>query len=108
MSITTCPSCGESHHWSWEEAFDKFGFGDGDGIVMTEHVANALRTRGYDVTAEPWGCHNVTICSIKTKKGRELIPETANCGYDEPRDYLPKHIVTLLDQAFPESVEVMP
>ena len=108
MSSTTCPTCGESHSWSWEEAFEKFGFGDGDGIVMTEHVATALRTRGHTVTTEPWGCHNVTITSIKTKKGKELIPEDINLGYDDPRDYLPKPIIELLDAAFSVAQEVMP
>jgi hypothetical protein len=108
MSITYCPTCGESHSWRWEEAFDKFGFGDGDGIVMTEHVAEALRESGYTVTTEPWGMHNVTIWSITSKKGKELIPEGINCGYDDPRDYLPKRITKLLDEAFPSELEVMP
>lgn len=108
MSITRCPTCGETHSWKWEEAFDKFGFGDGDGIVMTEYVAAALRARGYTVTTEPWGCHNVTISSITSKKGKELIPDGINYGYDDPRDYLPKRIVKLLDETFPFLREVMP
>lgn len=101
MSITTCPTCSERIHWSWEEAFDKFGFGDGDSLVMTEHVANTLRRRGYTVATEPWGCHNVTISSIKSRKGRELIPDDIVDGYDDPRSYLPRSIVRLLDEAFP-------
>jgi hypothetical protein len=108
MSITHCPTCSEVHSWSWAEAFDKFGFGDGDGIVMTEHVATALRIRGYTVTTEPWGCHNITITSIQTKNGTKQIPERANLGYDDPCDYLPKRIITLLDEAFPHSGEVQP
>ena len=108
MSLTTCRTCWTTHSWSWEEAFDKFGFGDGDGIVMTEHVAMALRKAGYAVTTEPWGWHNVTITSITNKKGKELIPDTINLGYDEPRDYLPARIIKVLDEAFPDSVEVMP
>lgn len=46
---TICPTCGQAHNWSWEEAFDKFGFGDGDDLVMTEKVAEALRKNGYEV-----------------------------------------------------------
>jgi hypothetical protein len=108
MSITQCPICRAKHRWSWEEAFDKFGFDDGDGIVMTDVVANALRQRGYTVTAEPWGSHNVIIGSIRTKKGNELIPENTNIGYDDPRSYLPKRIIKLLDEAFPGHMQVMP
>lgn len=107
MSMTTCPTCGGAHNWSWEEAFDKFGFGDGDGLVMTHHVAKALRDHGYTVTAEPWGCHNVTITSIETKEGVEQILEAINLGYDDARDYLPKPIVELLDAAFPSGTEVV-
>ncbi len=33
MPITECQNCGGSLHWHWEEAFAKFGFGDGDGQV---------------------------------------------------------------------------
>ena len=107
MSITTCPTCGEPHSWSWEEAFDKFGFGDGDGIVMTDSVVGALTRNGYEVTAEPWGSHNITICSI-VFNGVEQIPEDAKLGYDDPRDYLPERIIKLLDEAFPFLQEVMP
>ncbi|MBX9925200.1 MAG: hypothetical protein K2Y05_02475 [Hyphomicrobiaceae bacterium] len=107
MSITTCPTCGEPHSWSWEEAFDKFGFGDGDGIVMTDSVVGALTRHGYEVTAEPWGSHNITICSISFN-GVEQIPEDAKLGYDDPRDYLPERIIKLLDEAFPFLQEVMP
>ena len=105
MTTTVCRTCGTTNEWNWEEAFDKFGFGDGDGLVMTEHVAGALRAAGYRVVAEPWGLHNVTITSIKCGDV-ELIPDDVNIGYDEPRDYLPKSIVELLDAAFPENRDV--
>lgn len=109
MSITTCPTCTHDTHWSWTEAFDKFGFCDGDGIVMTEHVADALRARGYTVEVQAWGIHNVTITSIKTEKGKEQIPfDRIQFGYDDARNYLPKRIVTLLDAAFPDGSEVEP
>jgi hypothetical protein len=108
MSITTCPTCCTDVDWSWDEAFDKFGFADGDGVVMTEHVADALRNAGYLVKVEPWGCHNITIASITSMAGRELIPfDRISFGYDDPRDYLPKRIITLLDAAFGDT-EVAP
>ncbi|MGD9802542.1 MAG: hypothetical protein AB7E80_16415 [Hyphomicrobiaceae bacterium] len=107
MSTSTCPTCGSDVFWTLEEAFDKFGFGDGDGIVMTDHVADALRNAGYTVVVEPWGCHNVTISSIKSKTGKELIPfKRISFGYDDPRDYLPKPLIELLDAAFPNNREV--
>lgn len=107
MSVSTCPTCLNTVDWSWEEAFDKFGFNDGDGLVMTEQVAAALRAHGYTVVVEAWGIHNVTIASIKTDMGEEIIPfESINFGYDDARDYLPKHIVSVLDAAFADGEEV--
>lgn len=107
MSITTCTTCGHTQTWNWEEAFDKFGFGDGDDIVMTEHVAEALRKVGYIVNVEAWGCHNVVITSIE-RRGKSLIPDNANLGYADPRDYLPARIVKFLDRAFTDNTEVEP
>ncbi len=106
MPITTCANCGGSYAWRWEEAFDKFGFSDGDGQVMTQEVINALQTAGYEATAERCGCHNITIRSIE-RDGTEQIPETANVGYDDPRTYLPKDIVRLLDKALPTDREAL-
>ena len=107
MSITSCPTCCNEIHWSWEEAFDKFGFHDGDGLVMTEHVATALRDAGYTVSVEPWGIHNILISSIMTGKGKELIPfSKISFGYTNAREYLPKRIIALLDAAFEIDTEV--
>jgi hypothetical protein len=106
MSITACPTCNHQHHWTWEDAFDKFGFGDGDGLVMTDHVADALRQRGYTVVVEPWGVHNVIITKLCSKAGASLIKASVNVGYDDPRTYLPKRIVKLLDTVFASATEV--
>ena len=43
MPVTLCHTCMAIHTWSWEEAFDKFGFNDGDGLVMTNRVVQVLR-----------------------------------------------------------------
>lgn len=83
--------------WSWEEAFDKFGFEDGDGPVMTYVVEAVLTDAGYTVIAEAWGMHNVVIQSIKDASGVELISSDIELGYDDPRDYLPEILITLLD-----------
>ncbi|NBU58944.1 MAG: hypothetical protein EBS23_04060 [Betaproteobacteria bacterium] len=107
MSFCICTTCGSRYDWKWEEAFDKFGFSDGGGLVMTETVADALRAAGYTVTVEPWGIHNVVITDLKRGR-RTLIPRGTRIGYDNPRNYLPRKVVAILDQAFPEDAEVLP
>ncbi|MGE0700792.1 MAG: hypothetical protein AB7O57_16955 [Hyphomicrobiaceae bacterium] len=108
MPRTICKTCHNATlDWSWTEAFDKFGFGDGDGQVMTEDVAEILRFAGYTVVVEPWGLHNVTIASIKLG-GVEQIPfDRITFGYDDPRSYLPADIIRLLDKALPDQGEVV-
>ena len=101
MATTDCKNCGGTYHWYWEEAFSKFGFWDGDGQVETWRIEDALREVGYETTAEEWGFHNVVIVSIR-KDGRELIPkDDIKIGYDNPRTYLPREIIALLDEVFP-------
>jgi hypothetical protein len=104
--ISPCDGCDGKLHWRWEEAFDKFGFGDGDGQVMTHVVASVLRAAGYVVSSEILGLHNTTIYSIK-RDGIELIPEHTNVGYGDPRQYLPRKIVRLLDKKLPADGEVL-
>lgn len=107
MPITTCTHCGGDLAWSWTEAFDKFGFQDGDGQVMTDVVVETLHAAGYDATADAWGFHNVVITSIQ-RDGVEQIPAGAKVGYDDPRDYLPVEIVRLLDEKLSDDAEVAP
>lgn len=105
MAKTTCNNCGVDHHWDWEEAFDKYGFGDGEGLIMTEAVAKVLRDAGYTVVHSPWGIHNDCFNSIE-KDGISMIPEKTNIGFDDPRQYLPREIVQLLDEKLGGSVKV--
>lgn len=107
MSFTICPRCRTKYHWAWEEAFDKFGFGDGDSIIMTGSVAETLRANGYSVAMQRRGAHNLIITGIE-RDGVSLIPADTDLGYDDPRDYLPHAIVSLLDSEFPEHTEVRP
>jgi len=88
--------------WSWEEAFDKFGFDDGDGLVMTGAVIAALADAGYACHAETWGMHNYVIDEVIDADGNNVIPDVAEVGYDNPRRYLPAAVVELLDKAFPD------
>lgn len=104
---TICPFCFHAHEWGWEEAFDKFGFDDGDGLVMTGAVVDVLAAAGYEAKSEPWGIHNIVITAI-TRDGVPLIPESVRLGYDHPRKYLPTELIALLDGAFPDGSEVAP
>jgi hypothetical protein len=105
MPKTCCYACGSDVDWTWEEAFDKFGFSDGDATIMTEDVADVLRTAGYDVNVEPWGLHNVVIGSIR-KGAIEQIPfDRIRFGYDDARTYLPAEIIRLLDAKLPANGE---
>lgn len=107
MSYSVCKTCCARHEWHWTEAFDKFGFNDGDGLVMTEAVADVLRDAGLTVNVTLWGMHNVIINSV-SDNDTNLIPRHVLIGHDDPRDYLPPHIITLLDEAFPDNEEVEP
>ena len=101
MPRAECNICGGTFHWRWEEAFEKFGFGDGTNAHLTEEVVHVLERASYTGNAYEWGCHNTVIDSIR-KDGAELIPLATRIGYDNPRDYLPKDIIALLDKAFPK------
>lgn len=105
MPKTTCNQCGGPYLWQWPDAFDKFGFGDGDGQVETATVAMVLRSAGYDVQHDRWGMHNDAILSVR-KDGVEQIPASVRLGYDDPRRYLPPDIVALLDARLPNEGEL--
>jgi hypothetical protein len=64
MTISQCWMCKADVQWNWEEAFDKLGFRDGDGLVETQTVADALMDAGYEVVVEEWGRHNTIITEI--------------------------------------------
>jgi hypothetical protein len=93
--------------WEWEEAFDKFGFDDGDGVVFTGLVANYIESLGYE-THYDGGLHNTYFDSIKDKSGIELLylpsvlpnGDEIEIGYSDPRKYLPESLVRKLDERF--------
>ena len=103
MPVSECEYCGGEYRWQWEDAFDKFGFNDGDGQVETWSVEEVLTGAGYDVEVQQWGLHNTVIVSLK-KGGKEFIPMNDpqfTFGYDCPRLYLPEEITELLDKKLP-------
>ena len=94
--------------WNWEEAFDKFGFDDGDGLVLTDKVAFYLEELGFEVTTSSWSMHNtiietlsyngIDLLKVPTRITREVrVPEL---GYDNPRLYLRPGLVAALDAEF--------
>lgn len=91
-------------HWTWEEAFQKFGFDDGDGLVFTDVVASVLESDGYEVEYQEYGMHNTVITRIVVVDGdtRTDLLENVDTGYADPRLYLPRNIIDMLDQALPE------
>jgi hypothetical protein len=103
--------------WTWEEAFYKFGFEDGEGWNGTDLICNAIATDFPDLVFEcdGWGCHNYMIFDIKKKDTDESVytmtvvePDGTErevepkIGYDSPRRYLPKYLIEFLDREFPE------
>ena len=88
--------------WSWTEAFDKFGFEDGNGQAQTYAVANVLEDAGYHVEYETWGMHNDVIVSIKHDNVEQIPLDSIRLGYDCPRDYLPATIIKQLDDELPD------
>ena len=87
------------YQWIWEEAFYKFGFDDGDGLVMTYDVADFITSLGYDVDVDG-DLHNSMIISILVG-GKELLNESTFNGDSNLREYLPKELVAQLDSKFP-------
>ena len=91
-------------YWEWEEAFSKFGFGDGDGPNFTHLVVDFIDSLGYEAFGKDWGLHNYMIVKILDKDGNDIMKQSKReieIGYDDPRDYLPSKIVKALDENFP-------
>ena len=86
----------------WEQAFNKFGFDDGQ-YCLTGNVAHILECYyGYLVEVSSGHIHNDLITSIR-KDDHEFMPsETSGytIGYDDPRMYLSNDLVQLLDKHF--------
>ena len=116
-----------SYEWSWQEAFLKFGFGDGDAWNGTHLIADFLSKEGYEVEYDSWGCHNIAITRL-SKNGIGLLPgyDDKGCpiegyldlrvhpsetkqityGYDDPETYLPADLVKKLNEHFHDDYEI--
>jgi hypothetical protein len=96
---THCRHCGQTTEWFWGEAFSKFGFGDGDGLNMTDEVAEVIENLGYETECDTWGIHNYMIMDIR-KNGKSIYPKIIRVGYTDPALYLPRDILDKLNEHF--------
>ena len=79
--------------WEIVEAFDKFGFDEGNGHNFTETVKDAIEAAGpYECIPVSYGSHNYAIGAIvETTPGGQDIAEFD--GYELPEwDTLPEPI----------------
>ena len=105
-----CPTCGQeistNVHINWPDAFNKFGYGDGDGEIYTYEIAEHIQELDLECGFTQFCMHNDVIDSIKSYNeggectGVELIPNGTVIGYDNPRKYLPAFIVEHLDKKY--------
>ena len=113
--------------WTWEDAFSKFGFDDGDGWNGTTLVSDAIEKLGYETECDGWGCHNYLIMDIK-KDGKSILFDSEQCwtgetiarmnkngvtniseqyiGYTDPELFLPDDILEMLNATFTDDYEV--
>ena len=83
--------------WEISEAFDKFGFDDGNGPNFTEVVKDAIEAAGsYECDVESFDAHNYMIFEIvEAVPGGEVIAKFD--GYELPEwDTLPEPIQNAL------------
>lgn len=92
--------------WTWEEAFQRYGFNDGNNS-QTRRVQMALKSAGYG-SDEASGLHNDVIYSILKETG-EVWNESQCAEVDDTaklRASLPPEVVALLDRAFPDDLVI--
>lgn len=104
MPTEICEYDGQRYEWTWEEAFQKFGFNDGAMGYLSHEVADVLRNSHLEpeVVVETSAIHNAMVVSIKLGEIEQIPYERPkfHFGRDCPRKYLSDEIVAILDQAF--------
>ena len=86
------------HSWTWADAFDKYGFDSGNSPVQSDKVAEFLEELGYTVTIKTDGKHNPEQIVGLQKDGNILTWSDWNVV-----KYLPKELMTQLDEKFDEN-----
>lgn len=97
MPLCKCALCGGPKSWEWQEAFYKEGFDNGANS-QTEAVINVLKDAGYTTDTND-ASGKEFIDSIKSADGVELISEHTWDGEIDPRTFLPREILDLLNNA---------
>ncbi len=91
--------------WTWEEAFQKFGFNDGNQ-TQTWRVKAALQAAGY-VCDDMSGWHNTVLVALSAEVA---VWDQGLCDdVDDDaklRASLPPEVVALLDRAFPADLVI--
>ena len=62
----------DNEDYTWDEAFSKFGFGDGRNGDLTDVVAEFIESLGYKVGITTTGAHNDYIHLIINKDGENV------------------------------------
>lgn len=89
----------QTYAWQWEEAFQKFGFRDGDDPQHNKEVGDFLKDFGYSYHTSS-GIHNGFICALAHNGVRVELPEDDEDVVDI-RAMFPKDVLAALDKAFP-------
>lgn len=97
MSVSFCNQCQGTYNWHWQEAFFKISCWSLKSNTCC--VESLLARAGYRVHIAGGRKRNV-IRYIKMN-GIDQIPTNARIGHNNPQEYLPPEIVTILDKAFP-------
>lgn len=89
-----------SYDWSWTEAFNKYGFNEGETDTYTFEVSDFLADLGYIIETTS-GIHNTYISSLRSPTGVELLAVNKfNVGIDDAEEQLPDVLVDALNQKF--------
>ena len=92
MVYSKCVVCLGTYYWSWQQAFFKFGFDDGDGQVETYTVVSVLMKAGYPKQIATTASLFILINSISGILGQLTKENVIN----EILNYWPLFIVVLI------------
>jgi hypothetical protein len=96
--------------FTWEEAFDKYGFSDGDFAFIGDVVKAEIEAQGYQAEYENIiTSHNTVIGSVVNAEGHNYLHvDDGRWWYsrDDVRRLLPDKLVAHLDAVFNETAQM--